>query len=100
MSTEHCASGNWLVKPGSEDAFIDRWREWLSTSSSGVEGFVSARLLRSPEEPRRFVSISEWSDAGARDVWKERAGFIEGFTACRDLCEEFQGGDFNRVVDV
>jgi heme-degrading monooxygenase HmoA len=98
LMNEHCASGDWLVKSGREDEFVDRWREWLSTSSSGIAGFGSARLLRSSDDPRRFTSISEWNDAGSRDAWKQSAGFAEGFSACKALCDDFRGGDFTEVV--
>jgi len=100
MTSEEYASGMWLVRAGMEDAFIDRWREWLTTSSSGIEGFGGARLLRSNDDPRRFVSRSDWSDAGARDAWKQNEGFSEGFAACRGFCDDFEGGDFTEVVRV
>ena len=100
MTSEHYASGMWLVAAGNEEAFVDRWREWLTTSSSGVEGFAGAHLLRSNDDPRRFVSFSWWNDAGARDAWKKSRGFDEGFAACRGFCDDFQGGDFTEVVQV
>jgi heme-degrading monooxygenase HmoA len=98
MTSEDYASGMWLVKAGSEDAFIERWREWLTTSSSGVDGFEGAHLLRSNDDPRRFVSYSGWRDVGARDAWKQSEAFGEGFAACRAYCDDFQGGDFTAVV--
>ena len=100
MTSQDHASGMWLVRAGDEDAFIERWREWLTTTSSGVEGFGGAHLLRSNDDPRRFVSYSEWSDARARDAWKQSARFSEGFAACRAFCDDFQGGDFTAVVQV
>ena len=100
MTEDNYASGMWRVKSGSEDAFIDRWREWLTTSSSGVEGFGGAHLLRSNDEPSRFISYSEWSDAGARDAWKRGERFSEGFAACRAMCDDFHGGDFTEAVRV
>jgi hypothetical protein len=33
------ASGMWFVKAGSEDAFVERWRAWLTVSSAGIDGF-------------------------------------------------------------
>jgi heme-degrading monooxygenase HmoA len=100
MASEHYASGDWLVRQGSEDEFIDKWRGWLSRSSSGVAGFGWARLLRSNDEPRRFTSFSAWDDAGARDAWKQSTDFAEGFSICRGLCDEFRGGDFTEVVQI
>src|ERR1051325_4333563 len=100
MASENYASGMWLLQAGSEDAFIDRWREWLTTSSAGVEGFGGAHLLRSNDSPNRFVSYSEWSDAGAREAWKQSPGFSEGSAECRAFCDDFQGGDFTEVVHI
>lgn len=100
MTSENYASGTWIVTAGNEDAFVDRWRAWLTTSSSGVEGFDGAHLLRSNDDVRRFVSYSRWSDAAARDAWKQTEGFTEGFQACRAFCDDFQGGDFTEVVDI
>ena len=100
MASENYASGNWLVKSGDEDTFIDRWREWLTASSSGVDGFEGAHLLRSDDDKRRFVSYSEWRDTDARDEWHRSENFNEGFAACRALCDEFEGGDFTEVVHI
>ena len=100
MESEHYASGDWLVRQGSEEEFIAKWRDWLSRSSSGTAGFGWARLLRSNDEPRRFTSFSAWDDAGARDAWKQSPDFAEGFSTCRGLCDEFRGGDFTVVVQI
>jgi hypothetical protein len=35
MTPEDYASGMWLVRAGNEDAFIDRWREWLNDELIG-----------------------------------------------------------------
>jgi hypothetical protein len=50
-------SGNWLVRAGSEDAFIERWTaftEWSLKNAAGAELFV---LIRDTGDPRRFVSL-------------------------------------------
>ncbi len=63
-------------------------------------GGVGAHLLRSNDDPRRFISYSEWSDARARDAWKQSEGCAAGFAACRAFCDDFQGGDFTEVVHI
>ena len=93
-SAEHWASGNWMVKEGMEDEFIDAWKDWLGWSSQNIPGFVSATLIRDTQNLRHFVSFSPWKDAASRDAWKASSGFAEKFAAARSLCDDFQGGDF------
>ena len=57
-------------------------------------------MLRSHDDPRRFISYSEWSDARARDAWKQSEGCAAGFAACRAIWDDFQGGDFTEVVHI
>jgi heme-degrading monooxygenase HmoA len=98
MAREQYASGDWTVKPGSEGEFVARWRDWIGKTTSGLAGFGSARLLRSTDDPRHFVSFSDWDDSSTRDAWKTSPDFAGGFSACRELCESFRGGDFEEVV--
>jgi heme-degrading monooxygenase HmoA len=100
MAGEHYASGNWRVKEGSEEEFMARWRAWLSASASAVRGFGSARLLRDTDDPRHFVSFSDWEDPGSRNDWKASPEFAKGIAACRELCEEFPGSDLSEVASV
>jgi heme-degrading monooxygenase HmoA len=100
MGSEHFASGNWRVKEGSEQEFIERWRNWLSSTTASVHGFGSARLLQDAGDPRHFVSFSDWDDAGSRDAWKAGPEFASGMAACRELCDDFQGADFSQVAAV
>jgi heme-degrading monooxygenase HmoA len=98
MAREHFASGNWLVRAGEEEDFIERWRDWIGASTKSVAGFDSATLMRDASDLRHFVSYSIWSDAASRDQWKASPEFAKGFAGCRELCDEFQGGDFEAVV--
>jgi heme-degrading monooxygenase HmoA len=97
---ETWASGDWEVKEGKEEEFVERWKDWLGWSSQNVAGFVSATLIRDVENPRHFVSFSAWKDAASRDAWKNSPGFGEKFPTVRELCDEFQGGDFHRMVSL
>jgi heme-degrading monooxygenase HmoA len=98
--TGEYASGNWVVKAGSEDEFIARWHAWLSESTKPIEGFNSARLLRDAEDARHFVSFSEWANGGARDAWKSSEAFATGLAGCRELCDEFRGADYSESASV
>jgi heme-degrading monooxygenase HmoA len=95
---ENWASGNWHVKSGNEDEFVQRWKAWLEWSSQNIPGFVSATLVRDLQNPNHFVSFSAWQDAASRDAWKSSAGFAEQFPAVRELCDSFEGGDHELVA--
>ena len=56
------SSGEWLVRAGSEDEFIQRWTtftQWSLNDAPGAESFV---LVRSTEEPRKFLSLGAWEN--------------------------------------
>jgi heme-degrading monooxygenase HmoA len=94
------ASGNWRVKEGSEEEFIARWHAWLTESSKTVDGFGSAHLLQDADDPRHFLSFSNWNDGGARDGWKTGPVFAKGLAGCRELCDDFQGADYSEAASV
>jgi len=100
MAGEHYASGNWTVRAGSEDEFVARWRAFLTDSTKTAGGFGSARLLRDGDDPRHFLSFSEWVDAASRDAWKSSPEFEKGLAACQELCDEFVGTDYAQAASV
>lgn len=70
----------------------------FGAGAENVHGFGSARLIRSVANPRNFLSFSDWESPESRDTWKASPEFARGMAACRELCEDFQGGDFTGVV--
>jgi hypothetical protein len=51
------SSGEWLVRTGSEEEFVQRWTtfiEWSLDNAGGAQSFV---LVRSTQEPRKFLSL-------------------------------------------
>ena len=98
MADRHYASGNWQVRAGEEEEFISRWRDWIGKSTREVSGFGSASLIRDVADPRHFLSFSEWEDPGSRDAWKSSPDFSQGLASCRELCEDFRGGDYSEAV--
>jgi heme-degrading monooxygenase HmoA len=100
METRKWASGQWQVKAGMEDDFIDRWTAWLVWTRDTVPGFRSARLLRSDDARNRFTSVSDWDDAASARAWKMTPGFAERLGRARELCDEFVGGDFDLAAEV
>jgi heme-degrading monooxygenase HmoA len=88
------SSGEWLVKAGSEEEFVDRWTafiEWTKDNAAGAESFV---LVRSTEEPRRFLSLGAWESQEAQQAWREMPRMQELLDQCRQLCEEFDSHSY------
>ena len=88
------ASGRWLVNPGSEDEFIERWTTFTQWSLDNVPEAQSYVLLRDSAEPRRFLSIGTFESHEAVSQWREKPEFTELRDACRELCEEFEPHDY------
>jgi heme-degrading monooxygenase HmoA len=97
---QHFSSGNWVVKGGSEQEFISRWRAWIARSTEGIPGFGSALLMQDTSDLAHFVSVSDWSDPKSRATWQGSSAFAEGLASCRELCDDFQGRDYSKVEGV
>ena len=83
------SSGEWLVRAGSEEAFIEAWTafiEWSLEHAAGAESFV---LVRSTEEPRKFLSLGAWESQEAQEAWREMPRMQVMLGQCRALCDEF-----------
>jgi quinol monooxygenase YgiN len=84
------SSGEWSVRAGSEDEFINRWTtftEWSLNNAAGAKSFV---LVRSTEEPRKFLSLGAWENQEAQEAWRGMPRMQELLGECRQLCEEFE----------
>jgi heme-degrading monooxygenase HmoA len=84
------SSGEWLVQPGSEEEFIQKWTNFLQWSLNNAPGAVSAVLVRSAEEPRRFLSLGAWENQEALERWRQMDQMQELLGQARELCEEFE----------
>lgn len=98
--TDAYASGNWHVQEGKEDTFVERWQDWLGWTRKTHPNLERARLIRDRGDPRHFVSFAEWEDAASRDAWKQSPEFAEKFGACRKLCDDFYGGDYDEAGSI
>ena len=96
----HYASGNRHVIPGKEREFVERWTEFLQWTRSSHPALVSATLIREGTDEGHFVSFAQWHDTSARDAWKQDPAFMERFSACRSLCQDFYGSDYSRLVTI
>jgi quinol monooxygenase YgiN len=87
------SSGEWLVREGSEEEFIEAWTnfiEWSLEHAPGAESFV---LARSTEKPRKFLSLGTWE---RQETWREMPRMQVMLGQCRALCEEFDTPDTHR----
>jgi quinol monooxygenase YgiN len=83
------SSGEWLVRPGSEEEFIEAWTsfiEWSLENAAGAESFV---LVRSMDEPRKFLSLGAWESQEAQEAWREMPRMQVILGQCRALCDEY-----------
>ena len=91
---EHYASGNWHVKKGNEGEFIERWNDFLQWTRKTQPQLVTARLIRDVADPSHFVSFAEWESTSGRDAWRNDPDFATHLMACRRLCDDFYGNDY------
>ena len=94
------ASGDWVVAEGKEDEFLQRWTEFLQWTKAEAPGFIEAHLLQDAENPRHFVSLSEWSDGSARTNWRTKEDFRSHLDAARSVCDEFSNSDYGLATEV
>ena len=94
------ASGNWIVTQGRESDFVARWEEFLEWTKAEAPGFRWASLIREGEDPRHFVSFAEWDSVDALRAWRGLPAFAEKLGACRALCDEFRGADYEQAARV
>ena len=80
------SSGDWHVKPGHEQEFVDGWREFATWSR---DEFTPAwgKLLRNKDDPTHFVSIGEWPDDQAIEAWRASEGFKQRLGKLRELLD-------------
>jgi heme-degrading monooxygenase HmoA len=100
QENKYWSSGNWQVKDGMADEFIDRWREFLTWTKEANRGFLGARLIRNLSTPNSFVSFAAWQDLDSMREWQGKPEFAERFSACRALCEDMQSGGFELACDI
>ena len=94
---EQYVSGDWVVKPGSEDEFTRRWlafTEW-SQQRPGARRFL---LLRDDGRPGHYISLGIWEDRASIDAWRSSPEFAELRGVVVELCDSFHGSDYTLVA--
>jgi quinol monooxygenase YgiN len=83
------SSGEWKVRAGSEEEFVQRWTtiiEWSLENAPGAGSFV---MVRSTEDPTKFLSLGSWESEQAQQAWRQIPRHQEFLEQCLELCEEF-----------
>jgi quinol monooxygenase YgiN len=83
------SSGEWLVREGSEEEFIEAWTNFTEWSLENAEGAESFILVRSMEDPKKFLSLGAWESQQAQEAWREMPQMQVMLGQCRALCDEF-----------
>jgi len=93
-------SGDWQVKLGREQEFVDAWREMAewSTNKYGANGW--GKLLRDKEDLARFRSVGAWPDELAVEEWRASDGFKQRLAKIRELLEEVTIRTFDLATEV
>jgi quinol monooxygenase YgiN len=89
MTGHSYSSGEWLVRPGSEEEFIKAWTNFTEWSLENAEGAESFILVRSMEDPKKFLSLGAWESQQAQEAWREMPQMQVMLGQCRALCDEY-----------
>ncbi len=70
-------SGDFTVRPGLEQRFIEAWSRLLKWAVDEVPGCRHARLCRHIDEPNRFLGLATWDDSNAVPAWRQMPRYQE-----------------------
>jgi heme-degrading monooxygenase HmoA len=92
--------GEWIVKPGREDAFVEAWREMAQWTADEFAPGATAVLVRDRSNPSRFVSFGPWDSDELVSAWRESEGFASRVGRIRELLDRFEPQTLDPVVSV
>ena len=88
----------WTVKPGQEDEFVRRWREFADWSA--VQGLrASAKLFRDVERPSTFLSFGPWESLEAVQRWRSRPGYHERIARLAEVTDGLEPRTLELVAE-
>lgn len=100
MAGVQYTSGNWQVAVGNEEEFVKRWTDFTRWSLEQAEGARSFFLIQDDSDSKHFLSFGTWDDSNAVQRWRQNPEFGPRLGACRELCDEFQAGDYSLASEV
>ena len=87
------------MKEGSEEAFVEAWKDFVRWAS-GQPGSGVFRLVRDLDNPRRFLSFAPWESFEAQDAWKHTDEFTAQLGRVREHVEEFESRTYELAAKV
>jgi heme-degrading monooxygenase HmoA len=98
MSDQPFTSGDWVVKQGSEQEFIERWSDFAQWAKGNASGAGSFWLIQEKEEPSHFISFGSWADDDSVQSWRSGPEFPTRLGHVREVCDQFVAKDFHLVA--
>lgn len=81
--------GTWVVKPGSEDAFIAAWTK-LAKDATARFGTARPTLLRDRERPKVFKTFGAWPSIDAVEEFRSSDLFRNAVAETQPLLDSFE----------
>lgn len=81
--------GEWTVREGHEDDFVDAWLAFGAWTETVVDSPGWAKLLRDRDDSSRFISFGPWPDEAAVAAWRDHPGFQSRVAEIQGLLEDF-----------
>jgi len=57
-------------------------------------------LVRDAADARHFISLAAWESQDALKAWRSHPAFPDKMGACRSLCEDFKGSNYQLAATV
>ena len=89
--------GTWVVKPGSEDAFVQVWTD-LARKAMSTLGSGRPTLLRDRDRPNTFKTFGEWPDLASVEAFRASDLFRDGVAELQPLLESFEPMTLDEIV--
>ena len=87
-------AGIWTVKARREEEFVALWRE-LAGWTLGSFPVAHGTLLRSRDEPGRFLSFGPWESVEQIEAWRGAPEWQELVGRMRELLDGFEPGTYD-----
>jgi quinol monooxygenase YgiN len=90
----------WTAKPGKEEAFLKRWKDFAQWSFDHQKGSISVVMVRDINYPNVFISIGPWADLESIQNWRQSPEFAAAFQDFKDLCDKIEPHTIQRVFTI
>jgi quinol monooxygenase YgiN len=78
-----------VVKPGSEDAFVQAWTDLARRAGEMFQG-ARPTLLRDRDRPNLFKTFGSWPDVAAAEAFRGSELIRSGLEDLQPLLESFE----------